>query len=287
MAKSATGSAAAAMTPEEAYDNLRTSIDDPALDVLWRALRRTGEVIELTTNVMSSLPDDHASEQPLREFERLLEHDYPEFARRENFSGEADALSELQSVFDRMRRIRLAPHLASRNICSVAGGFSSGKSSLLNRLMGTDILPTKITPTTAIPTYVSHGDGEQTIRVFNHRGGSRAIEPPTLREMTHGFGSLREGGEGIPLKEIVSRVSIRTPRLGKQKLAFVDTPGYTNRGDGGVIEDEQTAMREVLESRFLIWVVDCERGELPQEDIRIVREFASRRAASEEPIYWV
>jgi hypothetical protein len=39
----------------------------------------------------------------------------------------------------------------------VFGRVSSGKSSLLNYILQTDVLPIGVTPVTAIPTRISHG----------------------------------------------------------------------------------------------------------------------------------
>ncbi|MCT8977442.1 dynamin family protein [Clostridium sp. CX1] len=39
----------------------------------------------------------------------------------------------------------------------VVGGFSTGKSSMINALLGKDILPVEITPETAIPTEITYG----------------------------------------------------------------------------------------------------------------------------------
>ena len=285
------GSSDGTMTPDDAYEQLRRYLTDSehsatrsfdlsrelrAVEVLWSAFGRTRSVIELTADIVSSRHEAQAGEKDFRAFERILRHDYRDFARRENFPGEADALEKLNSVFERMNQIRLARDLALRNICTVAGRFSSGKSSLLNRLIGADILPTKITPTTAVPTYVWHSEEDQvTISAFNRSGGRIEVPPRTLEEMTHGFGETDGMGEGIPLRAIVDRVCIKTPALEEwSSVAFVDTPGYTNSGDDGHIDrDEQVALREVLASRFLIWVMDCENGALTDQDIRFVQKF--------------
>ena len=253
----------ATMTAEEARDHLRVHF-------------------KLIAKIMSARRDaDTPHEQHFLTYERMLHHDYPEFARTKAFPREADAKSRLEDVFEHMRQIRLAPRLASRNICAVAGGFSSGKSSLLNRLMGTDLLPTKLTPTTSIPTYVSHHADDVTIKAFNRHGGSMDIQPDELRQMTHGFGTIDGGSDGIPLQPIVDRISILTPSLQQwSNVAFVDTPGHTNSGrNDGASQDEQVAEREALASRFLLAVVDCERGGLSHQDIDFISRFAQKLPA--------
>ncbi len=283
------------LTAEDAYSHLRQLFgcnSDGGLDcsgsevwreikLLWNDVLKTRQVIELTAMITSGRAEEHPSEKHVREFERKLHHDYRKFARTVNYPGEADAYEELTHVLKRMRQIRLAPHLAAKNICAVGGGFSSGKSHLLNRLIeDQNLLPTGITPTTSVPTYVSYGCEEVIIRVFGHHGGSVEIERRQLYDMTHGFGRVDGLTEGIRLKAVVRRVSIRTPGMKRwQRVAFVDTPGYTNGDHGGNEEerDEAVGMREVLASRFLIWVIDCEQGGPSHQDIDLLRQFMESR----------
>ena len=58
----------------------------------------------------------------------------------------ADELKDLQ-----------ARAAAGRYYLAVLGQFKRGKSTLLNALLGEQILPTSVVPVTAIPTYVRHG----------------------------------------------------------------------------------------------------------------------------------
>ena len=52
-------------------------------------------------------------------------------------------------------RRRLA---AGRLHVAVLGQFKRGKSSLLNALLGEELLPTGVVPVTAVPTFLRHGD---------------------------------------------------------------------------------------------------------------------------------
>ena len=240
---------------------------------------RIGKVVELlgrlTSARQTTLSAD--SDRHHRDFETLLANEYRDFASRENYPEEADAFADLQRLFARMGELRMAPRLASRNICAVAGGFSSGKSSFLNALIGEDILPTKITPTTSIPTYIFHVDGTSRVEAFNHYGGAVPIDGNTFKEMTHDF----KKRHNVELKRLVHRVSIYTQALSSwRNLALIDTPGYSNPEDGGTTgpdgaeqRDEDIALANVLKSQFLIWVVDCEKGTLPEQDIQFIRKF--------------
>ena len=255
---------------------------------------RLGDVVGLLGGLTSAnhTTSNADCEHHYREFEGLLANEYRAFASRENYPREADAYAELHKVFARCSELRLAPRLAKRNICAVAGGFSSGKSSFLNALIGERILPTQITPTTSIPTYIFHVDDELSVEAFNHLGGGVPIDASMFKKMTHDFKRYH----GIELKRLVHRVSICTPKLQEWKnLALIDTPGYTNPednaaggADGGEQRDEDIALANVLKSQFLIWVVDCEKGTLPEQDIHFIRKFIDERPeGAENKLYLV
>lgn len=255
---------------------------------VWNDREQYRKAIELVGEIMSAQYDMNSEcDRHFSEFERLLQTDYQEFARNDNYPAEAEAHDRLLNISARMSRIRLAPRLASRNICAVAGSFSSGKSSFLNTLIGGDgnILPTKITPTTSLPTYIFHVDeSELTINIFNHGGGNKQIDTRTFQEMTHDF----EKKYGIALKQIVGQVAIYTPSLKNWKrIALIDTPGYTSSDE----QDKQVAPQQVLDSRFLIWMVDCEKGTLPEEDIGFISQFLESRSprsnTENAPVYIV
>ena len=213
---------------------------------------RLGDVVCLLGGLTSAnhTTSNADCERYYRELEGLLANEYRAFASRENYPREADAYAELHKVFARCSELRLAPRLAKRNICAVAGGFSSGKSSFLNALIGERILPTNITPTTSIPTYIFHVDDELSVEAFNHLGGRVPIDASMFKKMTHDFKRYH----GVELKRLVHRVSICTPKLQHWKsLALIDTPGYTNPeniatgGAGGAEQrDEDVALANVL-----------------------------------------
>ena len=249
---------------------------------------RLGKVVDLlgrlTSTRQATLSAD--SDRHHRDLETLLANEYRDFASRENYPEEADAFADLQRLFARLGELRMAPRLASRNICAVAGGFSSGKSSFLNALIGEDILPTEITPTTSIPTYILHVGGTSRVDAFNHHGGDVKIDGDTFKEMTHDF----KKRHNVELKRLVHRVSIYTQALSSwRNLALIDTPGYSNPEDGGTTgpdgaeqRDEDIALANVLKSKFLIWVVDCEKGTLPEQDIHFIRKFVEERSRDAE-----
>src|SRR6266571_7233152 len=75
----------------------------------------------------------------------------------------------------------VAPHLAGRArelaerleggrfLISVVGEFKRGKSTLLNALLGRDLLPTGVLPLTAVATEVAYGP-EDLVRIHRRDG---------------------------------------------------------------------------------------------------------------------
>ena len=273
------------MRLKQARSTIQETMPEAAAVILEHT-QNAQRALDLIGRIMSARGDNMNGECTLHfnDFGKLLKNDYLEFARNDTYHEEAEAYAALERIHSHMNQMRLAPRLASRNICTVAGSFSSGKSSFLNSLIGDKILPTKITPTTSIPTFVTYVDENNLeINAFNPGGGKTPINTSTFQQMTHEF----EKDYGIPLKQIVERVVINTPHLGRcKRVAFIDTPGYTNPDDvQGDEEDRKIALQEVLTNPFLIWVVDCERGTLPQEDVDFLCEFRDQRKLSQLSSY--
>ncbi len=272
------------MTLEQARSTIQETMPEAA-EVVQQHAQSTQQALDLIGRIMSARDNMNGEyTRHFNEFKKLLKNDYREFARNDTYPEEAEAYAALEIIRSHMNQMRLAPRLASRNICTVAGSFSSGKSSFLNALIGDEILPTKVTPTTSIPTFITHVDeNELEINVFNSGGGKTPINTSTFQQMTHEF----EKDYGIPLKQIVERVVINTPHLERCKqVAFIDTPGYTKPDDAkSDEEDKKIALQEVLTNPFLIWVVDCDRGTLPQEDVDFLCEFREQRKHSQLSSY--
>lgn len=109
------------------------------------------------------------------------------------------------------------------------GRVSCGKSSLLNALLGTDVLPVGINPITAVPTKLRYG---ATLRAVVSYGDGRNAAV-SVDELTH---LVTEQGNPGNLKNIVRAiVEVPSPRL-KQGILLVDTPGLGSLAKRGAAE---------------------------------------------------
>jgi GTP-binding protein EngB required for normal cell division len=113
----------------------------------------------------------------------------------------------------------LASRLEDNNLeVALFGRVSSGKSSLLNALLSTDVLPVGINPITAVPTKLEYG---ATLRAFVTYGNGRN-EIVTVEEL--GKLVTEQGNPGNLRNVTRAMVQVPSPRL-KEGIVLVDTPG--------------------------------------------------------------
>ncbi len=138
----------------------------------------------------------------------------------------AGALAQLEKTVTRWQLVEFRPALeliVSRleNPCfeiAVFGRVSSGKSSLLNHIVGIDALPVGVTPVTAVPTRLVSGDKPSVIVCFAE-SPSRCLGLEQLWEY-----ASEEGNPGNQKHVTSVLVKLPSPRL-KEGIVFVDTPG--------------------------------------------------------------
>ena len=82
---------------------------------------------------------------------------------RQKYGLPGDALSKYISGMDHFQVV--AP---------LIGEFSTGKSSLVNALLGRSVLSVNITPETAVPTEICYSSDEHAV-VFGSNGGTETI----------------------------------------------------------------------------------------------------------------
>jgi GTPase Era involved in 16S rRNA processing len=109
---------------------------------------------------------------------------------------------------------------------AVLGQFKAGKSSLLNTLLGRDLLPVRAIPATSVVTAVRHGEAER-IDVRLESGEALATTPAELATYVT---EQRNPGN----RRGVARVEVTTKALADlPNLVFVDTPGLGSVFDLG------------------------------------------------------
>lgn len=112
---------------------------------------------------------------------------------------------------------------------AVFGRVSSGKSSLLNRILGQAVLPVGATPVTALVTHLVHGP-EPRVHIRFAQAATQSIDLSELADY------VTEQGNPANQKQVVS-VHIEVPDAHLQQgVAFVDTPGLGSLAHAGAEE---------------------------------------------------
>jgi len=141
----------------------------------------------------------------------------------------------------------------------VFGRVSSGKSSLLNYILQTDVLPVGVTPITAIPTRISHGPVAEAGIEFAE-AQPQIIPLSQLPEF-----ATEQKNQGN--KKHVTRIFVKLPsdRLA-EGVTFVDTPGLGSLAGAGAEETIAYLPRCDLG----IVLIDASAG-LTQDDLVVVQ----------------
>jgi GTP-binding protein EngB required for normal cell division len=112
---------------------------------------------------------------------------------------------------------------------AIFGRVSSGKSSLLNAILGTDVLPVGVTPITAVPTRLVYGDSP----IVHVWFANRTPEQFDISQLPQFVAEQLNRGNEKHVTRIV--VQIPSARL-KEGIAFVDTPGLGSLATRGAAE---------------------------------------------------
>ncbi|NHV28139.1 dynamin family protein [Burkholderia sp. D-99] len=147
---------------------------------------------------------------------------------------------------------------------TVVGETSTGKSSLINALLGQDLLPSSARPTTGVVTHVACRD-EAASRFF-------AIYRDATQETIEyeRFRALSEAPEGDVLR---LQVRTRPKAAGNVGLHVFDTPGY----NAVLSEHEEVLMNFLPNSDVIVFVVGYRTG-FGQSDQDLLEAIAAATA---------
>jgi GTP-binding protein EngB required for normal cell division len=159
------------------------------------------------------------------------------FARLEKTTDDARLLRELERVITAHGMIELRGALLmllerlENHVFEIGifGRVSSGKSSLLNHLLESEVLPVGVTPVTAFPTRVSYGIRPEAIIEFAE-DKPQTVELSRLTEF-----ATEQQNPGNAKHVMRIRVQVPARRL-REGVTFVDTPGLGSLATAGAEE---------------------------------------------------
>ncbi len=202
----------------------------------------------------------------LEEYQSILDNEFLEFASGVDSLKEKEiALLMLQEIKKELQLVASYPSLFQKTMVAVGGGFSAGKSTFLNNLLGLKLkLPEDMNPTTAIPTYCLKGKKEVLMGFSQNEG---MVELPNLAFDHQFLKSI-----GFNLKEIMPLMLLSAPRVPFEFLCFIDTPGYNPGNQGYTGGDKQASKESLQHAKHILWLVSCECGDLHKDDLEFLQE---------------
>ena len=137
----------------------------------------------------------------------------------------------------------------------MVGGFSAGKSALLNKYIGKSILNESQSPETAFASELKFSENERVLAV---------LKDGNIEEVT-GVNSLSSESENI--SNLVYYVDSENIKL-HADYTMVDTPGF----DSGLERHNQALMQYIGKGTAYILVVDCEKGTVSESALNFLNE---------------
>lgn len=149
----------------------------------------------------------------------------------------------------------------------VVGQFKRGKTSLINALLGADLLPVAVVPLTSIVTIMTYGDALR-IKVYFNDGSVTEIKPESLPEY------ITEKGNPKNIKD-VSEVIITYPSpYLKDGVRLIDTPGV-----GSIYQHNTDVAYQYLpksDAAMFLLSVDQPMSKAELDFLRDVKEYSNK-----------
>lgn len=208
----------------------------------------------------------------LNEIENIIFKILPDTLGKNAPSNFPELYFDFKHEYERFKEFILYEKLIGKNIIALGGGFSSGKSSFLNSIIGSDILPYDITPSTSVPAYLVNGE-EISAYGINTFESKVEMDIGDVALLGHGFGKDIGDGTEITLGHLLSSLFISTPDQPFKNVAFLDTPGYSKADSESYSSktDEKIARVQLNTSNFILWFVQIDAGTIPESDIQFIR----------------
>lgn len=153
-------------------------------------------------------------------YQEMVEQTGSALARMEEVCGGLEMRKAVQTLAVSRTNLR-----ERRFVIGFLGEFKRGRSTLINALLGKEILPADILPCTAAVTRVTY-DTEPWAELVMKDGGTRRIAVEELREHITGL----TPGSGERAAQVKEAVVHYPSDLCENGVEIVDTPGLNNTG---------------------------------------------------------
>jgi tRNA U34 5-carboxymethylaminomethyl modifying GTPase MnmE/TrmE len=155
----------------------------------------------------------------------------------------------------------------------VLGEFKRGKSTLINAMLGRDVLPARVAPCTAVITEVKHGETPRALLFPREGGEAQEVPVDRLRDYITVQGDEDEEEDETPAASSPwSKLELEYPlELLRQNVMVIDSPGLNEH-----LTRTRLALDYLAGADAVVVVLSCQQALSASELAFIDRELAGR-----------
>ncbi len=231
---------------------------------------------QLTNIVRNESEDSTRINKRIGNLEKIIKIQLPETLNKVAPPNIYDLQNDFFAEYEKFKDFMIYETLIGKNVIGLGGGFSSGKSSFLNSLMGYgEILPVNINPSTSVPTYIVKGDGKN-VKAINIFDTVTNLDLFAINQIAHGFGDVGNNmeTEKVQLGHILKNLFLETSSHKYDNIAFLDTPGYSKPESEMYSKktDENIARAQLNTVDYILWFLPVnEAGSFTTSDIKFIK----------------
>lgn len=186
------------------------------------------------------------------------------------FSWNGDIFSEIFKILQALENTYLDNTYQLK--IAVSGGYSAGKSTFMNMLIGEkEFLPTDMNPTSLVNTYINFNNkiSKPVVRGENIKNNLVLLDEDVLASIRHDTQNAKA------IANVLRRLIIDIPcKNYLDGITFIDTPGYdnsltVNRENGTT--DKETAGKAFKDAEVIFWCANIGK-QVTEEDLKFIRE---------------
>lgn len=228
------------------------------------------KAIEFVSYILSA-PVANRSERSSRQLNLVdqvatfIKDDFTLLMRENNWS-----VNQNQEDLERFISNQKKTWITGKTAVAFIGEFSSGKTSIVNRILkagnpNATLLPTSSKATTAIPTYISSVENNTRPQyTFIAKDESRkALEGKIVEEM-----SKETLDEVRGMDQLINYVVREEANASLNGFSILDTPGFSSND----AKDKERTLEVVNECDALFWVVDVNSGTINQTSLAVIKK---------------
>ena len=238
---------------------------DDTKDELTEEKKEKESIGNIFKSVLSILNSKSEENKYLNEFRKIIADP--------NYKNMGLLFYELKDIENELDEIVKNPILYTRNIVSIGGAFSSGKSSFINTLFSNGnyfTLPTGDVPVTSIPAYIIHSE-ESYIECLTLDNKKSKVDK-SIFDFISVKNSVSENIETtFNPKNVIKYFYINDKlKVSVRNICFVDTPGYNPPNESK--EDREISKKHIANTNTLIWLINVTEGTITKTDIQFLKE---------------